>query len=82
MAATCTPIVLDKPEDWPIWIDDIGSSVPDEIWSLVDPDLESHDEFRTSASLKQAISNLQQMKRNIYDQMFKHYQVFLKEHAT
>jgi hypothetical protein len=45
MAATRTPIVLDKPEDWPIWIDDIRGSIPDEIWSLVDPDLEAHDEF-------------------------------------
>ena len=39
------PIILDKPEDWPAWIEEVGSSVPDEIWLLVDPDGNSNEEF-------------------------------------
>jgi hypothetical protein len=35
----------DMPEDWPAWIEEVGSSVPDEIWTLVDPDEDLYEEF-------------------------------------
>jgi hypothetical protein len=29
---TNSPVILDKPEDWPIWIEDIRGLTPDNIW--------------------------------------------------
>jgi hypothetical protein len=38
-------IILDKPEDWPMWIDEIRGSTPNSIWPLIDPDLTDNEEF-------------------------------------
>ena len=35
----------DKSEDWSAWIEEVGSSIPDEIWTLVNPDEVVHEEF-------------------------------------
>jgi len=40
--ASNTPLILDKPEDWSIWIDDIQGLIPQNIWKLIDPDAETH----------------------------------------
>jgi hypothetical protein len=83
------PIVLDKPEDWPAWIEEVGSSIPDEIWSLVDPDESVHEEFLTKPAkpkvqeineAKTSYLDLTATERNIFDQLFKHYQTSQKEY--
>lgn len=89
--ATRKPIILDKPEDWPTWIEEIGSSIPDDIWSLIDPDIDQDDyeEFlpkpnkpqveEVNAS-KTTYPQLTSTERQVFDQLFKHYQVSLKEY--
>lgn len=83
------PIILDKPEDWPTWIEEVGSSIPDEIWSLVDPDEAVHEELLEKPTkpqvqqineAKTSYLDLTATERNIFDQMFKHYQTSQKEY--
>jgi hypothetical protein len=87
--ATRNPVILNKPEDWPIWIEEIRGSIHDDIWSLIDPDLDDHEEFmrkptkpRTQEinASKTRYLELTAAERNLFDQIFKHYQVFLKEY--
>ena len=35
------PSILDKPEDWPLWLEDIKGAIPSKIWKLIDPDAEN-----------------------------------------
>ena len=83
------PIILDKPEDWPAWIEEVGSSIPDEIWLLVDPDGNSNEEFlaKPTKTRVQEINGtktnyieLTAPERTLFDQLFKHYQASLKEY--
>jgi hypothetical protein len=48
--AARNPVILDKPEDWPTWIDEIRGSIPDDTWSLIDPDQTSHNELMQKLS--------------------------------
>jgi hypothetical protein len=87
--AARNPIILDKPEDWPAWIEEVGSAIPDEIWSLVDPDEDTHEEFLekpTKPQVQELNGNktnyieLTAAEKSVFDQLFKHYQVALKEY--
>jgi hypothetical protein len=87
--ATRNPVILDKPEHWPVWIEEIRGAIPEETWVLIDPDLETHQDFRRNPSepriqevnpAKATYVELTATERNVYDQMFKHYQVSLKRY--
>jgi hypothetical protein len=87
--ATRNPIILDKPEDWPAWIDSIRGSIPNDIWCLIDPDLEDHEEFmqkplrpRTQEvnPAKIRYTELTATEKNVYDQLLKQYQIFSKDY--
>jgi hypothetical protein len=89
--ATRNPTILDKPEDWSIWIDDIRGSIPAETWSLIDPDLAVHENFMRKPPqprpqevnvTKTTYLELTHAEKNVYDQTFKHYQVFLREYEN
>jgi hypothetical protein len=89
MMSLRNPIILDKPEDWPAWIEEVGSSIPDEIWLLVDPDGNSHEEFLAKPTKTQVQEingtktnyiELTAPERTLFDQLFKHYQASLKEY--
>ena len=89
MMSLRNPIILDKPEDWSAWIEEVGSSIPDEIWSLVDPDENAHEEFLVKPTktrvqeingTKTNYADLDATERNLFDQLFKQYQVSLKEY--
>jgi hypothetical protein len=87
--ATRNPIILDKPEDWPIWIEEIRGSIPDETWILIDPDVDAHEDFMRKPSeprpqevnpAKTSYVELTAVERNVHDQLFRHYQVALKQY--
>jgi hypothetical protein len=86
---TNSPVILDKPEDWPIWIEDIRGLTPDNIWPLVDPDSDDHPatlqepdipEPKDVNAAKTTFPELTSAERNAYDQMFKFYQASLEKH--
>ena len=87
--ATRNPIILDKPEDWPIWIEEIRGSIPDETWILIDPDVDAREDFMRKPSeprpqevnpAKTSYVELTAVERNVHDQLFRHYQVALKQY--
>jgi hypothetical protein len=81
---TRNPTILDAPEDWQTWIEEIEGSTPNAIWKLIDPDLATHEVFRTMP-IEPNVRDVQRNKtsyaqlgiaeRPIYDNMFKHYQL-------
>jgi hypothetical protein len=90
MAAN-NPIILDKPEDWPNWIDSIRGAISDDIWAMIDPDLEVHEELEPAPSIpkpqdvepsKSTFLSLTATERNAYDMMFKIYSALNKKHET
>ena len=87
--ATRNPIILDKPEDWPIWIEEIRGSIPDETWILIDPDVDAREDFMRKPleprpqevnPTKTNYVELTAVERNVHDQLFRHYQVALKQY--
>jgi len=87
--ATNSPLILDKPEDWPNWIDDIQGLIPQNIWKLVDPDAETHENILEEPELPEArdvneskttYPELSATERTVYDQMFKYYQAALERY--
>jgi hypothetical protein len=89
MATTNSPIILDKPEDWPIWIEDIRGLTPDDVWPLIDPDSDDHPAILKEPDLpepkdvnatKTTFPELTSTERNVYDQMFKFYQASLERY--
>jgi hypothetical protein len=89
MASTNSPIILDKPEDWPIWVEDIRGLASDEVWPLIDPDSDDHPEILKEPDLpepkdvnsnKTTFPELTSAERNAYDQMFKFYQASLEKY--
>jgi hypothetical protein len=87
--ATRNPIVLDKPEDWPMWIDEIRGSTPNSIWPLIDPDLTEHEEFiqkprqprpQDVNATRANFLELTAHERTAYDYLFKYWQASLKEY--
>jgi hypothetical protein len=87
--ATRNPIILDKPEDWPMWIDEIRGSTPNSIWPLIDPDLTDNEEFiqkpiqprpQDVNGTKTNYLELTAHERAAYDQLFKFWQASLKEY--
>jgi len=87
--ASNTPLILDKPEDWSIWIDDIQGLIPQNIWKLIDPDAETHGnilqdpdfpEPNNVNELKTTYPELSTAERTVYDQMFKYYQAALEKY--
>ena len=83
--ATRNPIILDKPEDWPIWIEEIRGSIPDETWTLIDLDVDTREDFMRKPSeprpqeVNPAKTSYVELTANVYDQLFRHYQVALKQ---
>jgi hypothetical protein len=84
-------VILDKPEGWPTWIDEIRGSIPDDIYPLIDPDQTSHDKLmqKPSRPRPQEVNpqaanyiDLTAIEKNMFDQVFKHYQVDLKDHGA
>lgn len=89
MNVTRNPIILDKPEDWPTWIEEITGSIPDETWVLIDPDVETHNDFLQKPlrprieevnAEKTTYVELTATERNVHDQLFKHYQEAMKQY--
>ena len=87
--ATNSPLILDKPEDWPNWIDDIQGLIPQTIWKLIDPDAEAHDKILEEPHLpevkdvnvtKTLYPELSATERTAFDQMFKFYQAALERY--
>ena len=85
------PIVLDKPEDWPLWIEDIQGDIPDDIWELIDPEAEEEDQVEAMDEPsrpepedvnpnKTSYFELTANERTVLDQAFKHYQVDHKKY--
>lgn len=87
--ATRNIIILDRPEQWPIWIESIRGLIPDDIWPLINPDAVDHEEILQKPTIpkcqdvnaaKTSIAELSANERTLFDMMFRYYSGLLKEY--
>jgi hypothetical protein len=87
--ATRNFIILNKPEQWPMWIENIRGLIPDEIWPLINPDAAEHEQILPKPAMpriqdvnaaRTSIAEFTANERNIFDMMFRYYTGQLKEY--
>ena len=88
--ATRNPTILNKPDQWPMWIDELQRSLPSGIWPLINPDITDHAPFLEEPNMpepqnvnpnKTDYIGLTNAERVTYDQLIKIYQLKMKKYT-